>query len=152
MNATVATLVTEFEAAARAAQQAEEALRKKMAEEVARMERRRAFAFRRTRLVRVLATAAVSAEQEEFALSAQRLGVRNELGWEGENEIRAAILDRLQQVGRVVWQCACGEDGRTTAALNTELEAFEAWYEETYGKSFYTLFDHYVPELPVVDF
>ncbi len=152
MNAAVSTLVTQFEAAARVAQQAEDALRKKMAEEVACMERRRAFAFRRTRLVRVLATAAVSSEREEGALAAQRLAVRTELGWEGENEIRTAVLDRLQPLGRTVWQCACGKEEPAPDAVNTELEVFETWFESSYNKSFYTLFDQYVPEVPVVDF
>jgi hypothetical protein len=47
MSAVVAALVAEFESAAQAAQEAEAALRKQMVEEVARLERQCAFAYRR---------------------------------------------------------------------------------------------------------
>lgn len=151
MNA-VAALVAEFEAAAETAQRTEEALRKKLADEVARLERQRAFAFRRTRLVRALANAAIGAEKEEDALSRQRSAVRNELGWTDESEAYGAILDRLKPVGFTLWQCACGAEGRLPSDVNTELQAFEAWFEDAHGKSFYALFDQYVPEVPVVDF
>ncbi len=152
MTAVAAELVAGFEAAAKTAQQAEEASRKKMAEEVARLARRRAFAFRRTRLVRALANAAVGAELEDAALAAQRHAVREELGWTGESAAYGAILDRLQPVGLIVWQCACGAESGTPAAVHAELEAFETWFEDANGKSFYVLFDQYVPEVPVVDF
>jgi len=152
MNPVATELVAQFEAAAKTAQQAEEALRKKMAAEVARLERRRAFAFRRTRLVRTLATAAVGVEDEEAALAAQRGAVREELGWSGESEAHGAILDGLEPLGRTVWQCACGVEEGTPEAVNRDLEKFEAWFEGAHGKSFYVLFDQYMPEVPVVDF
>jgi len=152
MSAVADALVAEFEVAARAAQQAEEGLRKKMAEEVAGLERRRAFAFRRTRLIRALAVSAQAAETEEAAAVAQRRAVREELGWIGESTAHDAILDQMQPVGRVVWQCACGAEEGTPAAVNAELEAFEARFETAHGKSFYALFDQYYPEVPVVDF
>lgn len=152
MNAVATALVADFEAAAKSAQQAEEAARKKLVDEIARLERQRAFAFRRTRLVRALATAAVGAETEENALAAQRRAVREELGWTGESEAYGAILDRLQPVGRALWQCACGAEGSTPANVNEELQAFEASFEASHGKSFYVLFDQYAPEVPVVDF
>jgi hypothetical protein len=41
---------------------------------------------------------------------------------------------------------------RTRRSSTAELEAFEAWFEGAHGKSFYALFDQYVPEVPVVDF
>jgi hypothetical protein len=152
MSAVADALVAEFEAAARVAQQTEEALRKKMADEIARLERRRAFAFRRTRLVRALATAAVGADTEEAAAIAQRRAVRDELGWSSASSAYDLILDQLQPVGRVVWQCACGAEQGTPAAVNATLEEFETWFEKEHDKSFYALFDQYFPEVPVVDF
>ena len=152
MSPVAAALVAEFEAAAKTAQQAEEALRKKMSQDVAHLERQRAFAFRRTRLIRCLATSAAGAETEDAALAAQRHAVRDELGWSGESEAHRAILDRLQAVGRAVWECTTEEGDGTSAAVASALKAFEAWFEEAHGKSFYALFDQYYPEVPVVDF
>lgn len=152
MSAASQALVAEFEAAATAAQQAEEALRKKMAAEVAHLERQRAFAFRRMRLVRILTAAAMEQASEEAAVAAQRCGVRDDLGWSGTGEAHEAILARLQPVGRAVWQCTCGADGGTPHRVGVELKAFEDWFEAEHGKSFYALYDQYFPEVPVVDF
>jgi hypothetical protein len=147
-----ASLVAQFEAAAQAARQAEEALRKRLADEIAASERKRTYAFRRTGLVRALALASVGVDREEAALAAQRKAVREELGWSGPSAAHDAILERLEPVGRVVWQCACGREAGTPSAVHAELEAFEAWFERAHGKPFYALFDQYVPEVPVVDF
>jgi hypothetical protein len=152
MKPVVTELVAEYEAAARAAQQAEGALRKRLADEIALSERNRAFAFRRTRLVRALATAGAGTEAEDIAIAAQRQAVRDELGWSGSSAAYDAILDRLRSVARVVWLCVRGTEDVAPAAVHAELEAFESWFEATHGKSFYALFDQYVPEVPVVDF
>jgi hypothetical protein len=81
MSAVVAALVAEFETAARTAQDAEAALRKQMVEEVARLERQRAFAFRRLNLMRPVTEAVAAAANEDAALAnglatvrAERLG------------------------------------------------------------------------------
>lgn len=154
MKPAASALVAEFETSAKAVQEAEAELRRKMAEDVARLERQRAFAYRRTRLVRVLATAAdeAAAETEEAVAAAQARRVRDELGWTGDSEAYGEILRELQPVGRAVWQCSCGAEGATAASVNAELERFERWFERARGKSFYALFDQYFPEVPVVDF
>ena len=64
MNEAASALIAEFEGAARNAQQAETLLRKQMAEEIARLERQRAFAYRRTYFIRMLASSAAGAEKE----------------------------------------------------------------------------------------
>lgn len=156
-------LVAEFETAAKATRAAEEELRKKLTEQIASIERQRAFAFRRTRLVRSLASAveagtadregeADAAETEAKIWSGQRRAVRDELGWTRESEAYDAILAQLQPVGQAVWQCACSNEPGAGAVVLDELEKFENWFESTHGKSFYALFDQYVPEVPVVDF
>src|SRR5262245_12882262 len=109
-------LVAEFETAAKATRAAEEELRKKLTEQIASIERQRAFAFRRTRLVRSLASAvepdtAKSGEEDEAEIEAetwskQRRAVRDELGWTGESQAYDAILAQLQPVGQAVSQCA----------------------------------------------
>lgn len=150
MNETATALVAEFADGARIAQAAEQALRARMAEEIAKLERQRAYAFRRTRLIKALASA--TGDDEEAALAAQRGAVTEEIGWSGESEIETLILDQLQPVGRAVWQCACGDAEAGSADVYEKLEVFEAWYETTYGRPFYALFDVYVVEAPVVDF
>ena len=152
MTSTVAELMTQFEAAAAAAKESEDALRRQMTAEIARLERNRAFAFRRTRLIRTLVQAASAAETEDDALAAQRRAVCNELGWEHQSDSYGVILARLQPVGKCVWNCACKDGDGTASEVLAELSVFETWFEETNGKSFYVLFDQYYPEVPVVDF
>ena len=65
MSPATAALVAGFEIAAKAAQQDEDAVRKRMVEEVARLERQRAFAYRKLNLVRTLCAAMASTENEE---------------------------------------------------------------------------------------
>lgn len=145
-------LVAEFEAAAKAAQQAEAELRKTVTEQLARAERQRAFAFRRIRLIRVLTAAAASAETEDAALAAQTRGVCEDLGWSGASTAQDEILDRMRPLGRAVWQCVRGTGGQLSPAVAAELEAFEQWFQQARGQPLYSLFDRYVPEVPVVDF
>jgi hypothetical protein len=163
MTPAALALVAQFESAAKATRAAEEELRKKLTEQIASIERQRAFAFRRTRLVRALAsTADTGAAQEgeretESDLEAkawlqQRHAVREELGWTGESEAYDAILEQLRPVAAEVRRCACSGGPDDGADVLDELEKFETWYERTHGKSFYALFDQYVPEVPVVDF
>lgn len=154
MTPAAKALVAEFEFAARTAQATEAELRKRMAGEIARLERQRAFAFRRTRLIRTLAASAGTAASEpEQTWSVQRQAVRDELGWTEDSVAYDAILARLQPVALAVWKCACAtSDGDAPTAVVPELEAFEAWFEGVHGKSFYALFDQYVTEVPVVDF
>ena len=90
--------------------------------------------------------------EPELVWGAQRQAVRDELGWTGKSDAYDAILVRLQPVALAVWQWACAVDGETPPAVAPELEAFETWFEGAHGKSFYALFDQYVPEVPVVDF
>ena len=153
MTPTVTSLLTAFEAAAKNAQAAEEELRKSMTAQIARLERQRAFAFRRTRLVRILAThAGEPGSKQEEMWQAQRRAVREELGLSSASEAHEAILARLQPVGGAVSQCICAVEGSAPSSVLAELEAFEAWFESAHGKSFYALFDQYYPEVPVVDF
>jgi len=162
MTSAALALVAEFESAAKATRAAEEELRRKLTAQIASMERQRAFAFRRTRLIRSLASAAhadiaeneaeTEAKIEAKAWSRQRQAVREELGWSGESQAYDAILMQLRPVASAVWRCACASPAEAGAAVLDELEKFEAWFEGAHGKSFYALFDQYAPEVPVVDF
>jgi hypothetical protein len=153
MTPAALALLAEFESAAKSAQVAEAELRKTMTEQIGRLERQRAFAFRRSRLVRTLAdSAGLEASEADQVWAMQRQAVREELGWTGKSEAHDAILARLQPVAQAVRQCVCTLEGQAPAPVTPQLEAFEAWFEGAHGKSFYALFDQYVPEVPVVDF
>jgi len=151
MSTGVAALVAEFEATAREAWQAEDALRTRMAEQLASLERRRAFAHRRMNLVRSLAGAAANAETEEAATAAQRGAIRRELGWGVESDFQRGVLDGLRPVGVLLWQSLRAVEVATPSAMLTALETFEAWFEATHGSAFYALFDQEVLEIPLVE-
>jgi hypothetical protein len=146
-----AALVAALEAAAASAWREEEALRHKMAAEVARLERRRAFAHRRMNLVRTLVAPITAAETEEAAASAQRAAARREHGWEREGDYHRAILDRLQPVGIALWRSVRGAEDATPSATLAELEAFETWFETNHKEPFYALFDRAPPEVGLVE-
>lgn len=153
MTSAAQKLIAGFEAAAKAVQEAEMALRKSMAEEIARLERERAYAFRRTRLIRLLASAATGAEDEPAALAAQSQALCEEFDWNAETAAHKEILEQLEPVGKAVWQCACTTDEQASAAAtNAALRDFEAWFENARGRSFYVLFEHHIPDTPLVDF
>ena len=82
MTPTVTSLLTAFEAAAKTRRPPRTRCAKSMTAQIARLERQRAFAFRRTRLVRILAThAGEPGSKPEEMWQAQRRAVRDELGW-----------------------------------------------------------------------
>ena len=43
-------------------------------------------------------------------------------------------------------------DEMQEADIGAALAAFEAWYAAVHGRSFWVLFEHYIPETPRVDF
>jgi hypothetical protein len=152
MNEATAALMSQFEGAARTAQEAEAALRKTMAVEIGRLEREREFAFRRTRLIRLLASSAADLPTGDEAVSAQCLAVREEFGWHGESEAYKSILEEMTPLARSVWLCVCESADGSGEAVSAELAKFEAWFQAEHGTPFYSLFDQYVPEAPLVDF
>jgi hypothetical protein len=152
MNDAAAALLSQFESAARAAQETEATFRKTVAAQIARLEREREIAFRRTRLIRLLAGAATGLAKEDEAVGAQCLALREEFGWPGESEAHKLILDEMKPLAVAVWQCVCETEMGSAEAVGVELANFEAWFQATRGSSFYALFDQYVPEAPLVDF
>ena len=148
----VQAFLAELESAAISANQAEGELRKRMAEEITRLERQRAFAFRRLNLMREVAKAIASAENEESAIACGLAVVRTELGWETDNESRTETLNHFAPVVRAAFEGLCPpETGEATGNVAEALSGFEDWYESAHGKPFWVLFDQYVPELPLVE-
>jgi hypothetical protein len=152
MNGAAEALLSGFESAARTAQEAETAFRKTVAAQIARLEREREIAFRRTRLIRLLAGAAAGFAKEDEAVGAQSLALAEEFGWAAGSEAHKAILEEMKPLAVAIWQCVCETETGAAEAVGVELANFEAWFEATRGSPFYALFDQYVPEVPLVDF
>jgi hypothetical protein len=145
-------LLATFEAAAAAADETETAVRRRAYAEIAAAERARAFAFRRLNLMRTLARAIGGADKEE-AVGRGLAAVRAELGWHDDSETRTETLGRLAPVVVATFaSLARVEDGDAPATdVAGALADFEAWYEHTYGQSFWVLFEQQIEELPLVE-
>ena len=151
MSAVVATLLAEFETAAQAAQEAEAALRKRMLAEVARLERQRAFAYRRLNLMRPVTEAVAAAANEEAALASGLATLRAELGWDSDSETRSETLARFADVARAIFASCAETEEAPAATVAQALAAFESWYAARYQRPFWILFEQYIPEMPLVE-
>lgn len=153
MKPPIQTYLTELESAAIAANQAEDELQKRMAQEMKRLERERAFAWRRLNLMRSVASAIAEAEDEENAIACGKAALVTELGWAMESETRTETLNRFAAVAGAAYRGLCPPEGDEAAPdVAGELAQFESWYETTFGQPFWTLFDRHIPEeLPLVE-
>ena len=148
----IPTLLAAFETAAETASKAEAALRKQMEAEILRLERQRAFAYRRLNFVRTLSEGIRTAEHEEAAIATGRALVRAELGWESDSETRAETLSRLAPVTRATFAClASAAEEPSTDRVVKALADFEAWYLGRFEQPFWMLFERHVEELPLVE-
>ena len=151
------TLIDGFEVAAKVAQAVENKYRADAAREIARLEQARVVCFRRVRLVKLLAGPSAEAETVEASVAAQRCAVADEFGWDANREDHKVVLARLEPPGRAIWAAlhlpvTAAHPRDAPPTLETELAAFEDWYQGHAGQSFYALFDQYVPQAPLVDF
>ena len=164
MSNLVAHLLSSLETDAKSAYREETELRERMHKELKRLERRRAFAFRRRHLVSVLADATLKARETSQATEEARYAaLAREVGWRREGEFQKAICSGIAHVGALIEAALTpdpgAQQGEGKAALEAEasarivaaLEAFETWYETTYKAEFYALFDQETSEVPLVD-
>jgi len=144
-------LLAKFEATAAAAKEAEAALHKQMAQEIARAERERAFAYRKLNLLRAVIDAVAAAEDEETAATAGITALRAELGWEKGDE--TCDLTRFSPVVRAIFLSLAtpGAEGNHETEVTAALANFEAWYLGTFKRHFWVLFDREIEETPVVE-
>jgi hypothetical protein len=77
--------------------------------------------------------------------------VRDELGWTGESQAYDAILAQLQPVDGGVAMLPARREPPPEPSFWTSSRVRNL-VRGAHGKSFYALFDEYVPEVPVVDF
>jgi len=151
MRTALAATIAELETAARSAQEAETVFRRHAAEEIARLERARVFAFRRKEFAATLLAASASAKSEPEAVAALQNRVCREFDWDAEAEGVKPVVARFADVGSAVWR-ETSDGADQGESFIDELLRFEAWYEQRHGKPFWNLFDQYMPETPLVDF
>jgi hypothetical protein len=141
-----------FAAAAEKAGVEEKAYRREAAARIEALEQERAFAFRRLNLMRSVAGAVAGAEGEEIAVANAQAMLREKLGWTADSESRSAVLTRFAPVAAGAFASLRDTENATVPGVARMLAEFETWYAETHNASFWALFDHYMPETPVVDF
>ena len=150
--APAAELLAAFERAAGTASQAEATMRKQMEAEILRLERERAFAYRRLNFMRALSSGILPAESEEAAVANGCAAVRAELGWENESETRTETLSQLAPVIQTTFACLTAPTGdRAADDIVQALSDFEAWYGARFEQPFWMLFERHVEELPLVE-
>ena len=148
----LASFIETFDAAAKGAAATETAYRREAAERIKQLERERSFAYRRVNLLKPIAEAAAGAESEEMAVGGSQAILRAKLGWSGDSEARSAVLAEFAKVARALFANLHPSDDRAPPDVLSLLKDFEAWYEATYRKPFWDLFDQPMPETPLVDF
>lgn len=151
MNSATEAFLGKLETAAIAANEAEGAFRKRMVEELASLERARAFAYRRLNLMREVAKGVAQAEDKEEAIACGTEILRRELGWEHDTQSRTETLAHFAAAVGAIFEGAAAAKGGAAPDPEAALAEFEGWYEDTYGKSFWVLFDQEIPELPLVE-
>ena len=142
-----------LKAAADEAEAAEARFRREIAGRTKALERERAFAFRRLNLMRAVADAIASAESEEIAVANATATLRARLGWASDSEARDAVLVRFVPVAQAAFASLAPPEAEAQEMdVQQSLADFEAWYASTHENAFWVLFEHYMPETPLVDF
>jgi hypothetical protein len=144
----------ELQAAADDAEAAETAFRRDAAARIAVLEQERAYAFRRVNFLRAIADAVAGVKDSQAAAAHANATVRARLGWTGDSEARDAVLARFAPVAAAIFFAQASDvDGEAPQAdVSEALASFEAWYAGTHAKPFWALFEHDIPETPLVDF
>ncbi len=149
---TAMSFLEDLRVAARDAEAAEAGFRREVTARISDLEQQRAFAFRRLNLMLAIAEAAGPAEDEPTAMAYALAALRARLNWESDSEARAAVLARFAPVAQAVFASLMPDDDNSAADVAAALTQFETWYLQTHTAPFWTLFEHYIPETPRVDF
>jgi hypothetical protein len=153
---TAMSYLDDLAAATRAAEAAEAGYRREAAARLAALETARALAYRRLNWMKAVVEIVAVAEDQEGAAAQARTALRARLGWSGDDETHAEVLARFAAVAETLFAHLTPEaqtpPATEAADVGAALAAFEAWYDEAHGRSFWALFEHYIPETPLVDF
>lgn len=160
-----AAFLAHLDAARTAADVAETSFHAEAAARAEELATERAHAYRRADLMASLAGAVSQAASPEMAAAAGRALLASRLGWDEDSAARTEVLSRFADVAQALYAAGGHEaEAEDTASATASLQAaetadplvaltgFEAWYLETRETPFWYLFDHYLPETPLVDF
>jgi len=132
---------------------AEEAFRKEIAERTKALADERAFAYRRYNLMRAVAETVATAEDEEIAVAATNGILRAKLDWTTDSDARTEVLTQFAPVAVAMFAALAPVEGEEPKPdVMAALRGFETWYAQTRPQPFWVLFEHYMPETPLVDF
>jgi hypothetical protein len=154
----ISSFLDRLDVGAKAAARAEDDFRRETAARAKALERERAFAYRRLNFMRAIAEAVATVESEEIAVAAAIAVMRTKLGWSSDSEARTDVLARFAPVAEAVFADLAPRDDDAPPRdapppdVIGVLADFEAWYGETHPNSFWVLFEHYMPQTPLVDF
>jgi hypothetical protein len=140
--------------AAEQAERVENDFRREVSQRAKELDQVRAFAHRRLNFMRAIAEAVATAESEEVAVAAAMAIMRTKLGWASDSEARTEVLSRFSSVAQELYASLAPDtsEGPGAGDVASALDAFETWYRSTHPNAFWTLFEHYMPETPLVDF
>ena len=146
------TFLDALKTAAANADAAEAGFRKQFDDRIRALEQERAFAYRRLNLMHAVANAITPAQDEEQAVAIARTTLRTSVAWEDDSETRTETLTRFAPVARAAFASLAPPEAEVPEAdVPQALAEFETWYLAVRGQPFWTLFDQYVPELPLVE-
>jgi len=158
MTVAAASFLDRLQSAASHADKAEGLLREEMSRRLKVIEEDRKFAYRRFNLMRAVAESVAAAESKEIAVANALAVLRNKLGWSSDSEARQAVLSRFAPVTEAAFanlappEAKAAEPGTPEIDVLSALTEFETWYAQSHPRPFWVLFEHYIPETPVVDF
>lgn len=149
-----AAFLARLDAAKAAADVAETSFRAEAARRIEDLTRARAYAWRRADLMRALSATLDGIGDAEMAAAAGQALLRARLGWSDDSEARAEVLTRFAPVAVALFEAQDQphDQPQGEAAPDAALAAFEDWYLSTRQSAFWYLFDHYLPDTPLVDF
>lgn len=134
-----------LETAKHAAAVAETAFRREAAERAEALAAARAHAHRRAELMMALCASIAGVADAEMAAATGQALLRTRLGWDTDSDARAEVLTRFAAVAVALFEAEAHDP-------QAELAAFEDWYQSSRQSPFWYLFDHYMPDTPLVDF
>jgi hypothetical protein len=149
----VAAFLNNLAKAADKAAAAEKQYRQEASASIRRLERERAFAYRRLNLLRAVADAMKNAENLEAAVDCALAILRSKLGWSDvDSDATSAVCTHFAPVARVIFTTFEPAEEPGDSDLAGALAAFEAWYSSTHPEPFWVLFEQHMVETPRVDF
>lgn len=155
------TYLTSLRAAAAGAEDAEKAYRAEAAARISALAAARAQAYRRLNVLSSLADVIAAAPDAEGAVRNARALLCARLGWDDLTPAREEVLQQFAPVARAIHANVAdapapeGDAAHDPVAIPdapAAMAAFELWYSSTRESTFWYLFEHNMPETPVVDF